>query len=251
MPRRQLRLGQAPGEEIRSNPKSRDDIPAVRQRIRSAEQLRARLFALLDQRALPEVDRTAGPGPGADSGAGGLQQGLGCARDRQQEWANHPDTVRALLGRSDCGDRTRCEPRTVVGNVSLRTSELLAAGGRVAVESGRKAAEKAWRAMARAVCCVRGGNGWAAFAGGQPARRHDAGPGAGDRAEDTLAALRGRAAAAAACRALAGRWTRWSGCCGARRFLARRRLLRSSRNARGGSRKARRARRWSAGRLSP
>ncbi len=57
----------------RENPQSRDAIAAVLPRLQhigSGEQLRARLFALLDQSILPEVDRPGGPRPRADPGAG-------------------------------------------------------------------------------------------------------------------------------------------------------------------------------------
>ena len=61
--RSQFQLGQVPIEEIWINPKSRDDIPAVLkglQHIWCDEELRERLFALLDEHILPEADRTVG-----------------------------------------------------------------------------------------------------------------------------------------------------------------------------------------------
>ena len=60
--RRQLQLGQVSIDKIWIDP-SRDDIPAVLkglQHIWSDEELRARLFALLDEHILPEADRTVG-----------------------------------------------------------------------------------------------------------------------------------------------------------------------------------------------
>ena len=62
--RSQFQLGQVPIEKIWINPKSRDDIPAVLkglQHIWCDEELRERLFALLDEHILPE-------GPTAQSG---------------------------------------------------------------------------------------------------------------------------------------------------------------------------------------
>ena len=137
-----------PIEEIWINPKSRDDIPAVLkglQHIWCDEELRERLFALLDEHILPEADRTVGR-PGMELWQilvlGVLKQGLGCDFDRIHELTNHHDTIRAFLGHSDFGDKTHYEYQTVVDNVSLLTPELLSAVGRLVVESGHKVAKK-------------------------------------------------------------------------------------------------------------
>ena len=146
--RRQFQLGQVPIEKIWINPKSRDDIPAVLkglQYIWSDEKLRARLFALLDEHIVPETDRTVGR-PGMELWQvlvlGVLKQGLGCDFDRLHDLANHHETIRAFLGHSDFGDRTRYEYQRVVDNVSLLTPELLSAVGQLVVESGHKVAKK-------------------------------------------------------------------------------------------------------------
>lgn len=146
--RRQFRLGQVPIDEIRLDPKSRDDTPAVLkglQHLWCDEALRARLFALLDEHVLPEVDRTVGrPGMGLWQilVLGVLKQGLGCDFDRLHDLANHHQTIRSFLGHSDFGDETYYEYQTVVDNVSLLTPELLSAVGRLVVESGHKVAKK-------------------------------------------------------------------------------------------------------------
>ena len=146
--RRQFQLGQIPIDKIWINPKSRDDIPAVLkglQHIWSDEALRARLLALLDEHILPEADRTVGR-PGMDLWQvlvlGVLKQGLGCDFDRLHDLVNHHETIRAFLGHSDFGDKTRYEYQTVVDNVSLLTPELLSAVGQLVVESGHKVAKK-------------------------------------------------------------------------------------------------------------
>ena len=146
--RSQFQLGQVPIDEISINPKSRDDIPAVLkglQHIWCDEELRERLFALLDEHILPEADRTVGR-PGMDLWQvlvlGVLKQGLGCDFDRLHELTNHHDTIREFLGHSDFGDKTHYEYQTVVDNVSLLTPELLSAVGRLVVESGHKVAKK-------------------------------------------------------------------------------------------------------------
>ena len=146
--RRQLQLGQVPIDQIRIDPKSRDDIPAVLkglQHIWSDGELRARLFALLDEHVLPEADRTVGR-PGMELGQilvlGVLKQGLNCDFDRLHDLANQHKTVRAFLGHSDFGDETYYEYQTVHDNVSLLTPELLSAVGQLVVESGHKVAKK-------------------------------------------------------------------------------------------------------------
>ena len=111
--RSQFQLGQVPIEKIWINPKSRDDIPAVLkglQHIWCDEELRERLFALLDEHILPEADRTVGR-PGMDLWQilvlGVLKQGLGCDFDRLHELTNHHETIRAFLGHADWDDKTR------------------------------------------------------------------------------------------------------------------------------------------------
>ena len=139
--RRQFQIGQVPIEKIWINPKSRDDIPAVLkglQYIWSDEKLRARLFALLDEHIVPETDRTVGR-PGMELWQvlvlGVLKQGLGCDFDRLHDLANHHETIRAFLGHSDFGDRTRLrvpegggqrvpvDPRAVVGGGATGSGE--------------------------------------------------------------------------------------------------------------------------------
>ena len=73
---------------------------------------------------------------------GVLKQGLGCDFDRLHDLANHHETIRAFLGHSEFGDRTRYEYQRVVDNVSLLTPELLSAVGQLVVESGHKVAKK-------------------------------------------------------------------------------------------------------------
>ena len=135
-------------EKIWIDPKSRDDIPAVLkglQHIWSDEELRARLFALLDAHVLPETDREVGR-PGMALWRilvlGVLKQGLGCDFDRLHDLANHHETVRAFLGHGDFADKTYYEYQTVLDNVCLLTPELLSEVGRLVVESGHTVAKK-------------------------------------------------------------------------------------------------------------
>ncbi len=84
----QMELGEVRVEDIRINPKSRDDIPALLlglQHLYSDEESRSRLFALLDEHLLVGVDRTVGR-PGMEMWRilvmGVVMQGLGCDYDR-------------------------------------------------------------------------------------------------------------------------------------------------------------------------
>ena len=155
--RSQFQLGQVPIEEIWINPKSRDDIPAVLkglQHIWCDEELRERLFALLDEHILPEADRTVGR-PGMELWQilvlGVLKQGLGCDFDRIHELTNHHDTIRAFLGHSDFGDKTHYEYQTVVDRVVVDARAVVGGGAPGGGERSQGRQKKAWRAIARAV----------------------------------------------------------------------------------------------------
>ena len=133
---RQFEFGQVPVEKIWIDPKSRDDIPAVLkglQHIWSDEELRARLFALLDAH-VPETDREVGR-PGMALWRILVLQGLGCDFDR--DLANHHE-----MGHGDFADKTYYEYQTVLDNVCLLTPELLSEVGRLVVESGHTVAKK-------------------------------------------------------------------------------------------------------------
>ncbi len=145
---RQFRVGQAPIGSIWIDPKSRDDIPAVLkglQHLWCDEELRGRLFDLLEEHVLPGTDRQVGR-PGMELWRilvlGVLKQGLGCDFDRLQELANQHATVRSFLGHAEFGDKSYYEYQTVVDNVCLLTPELLSAVGRLVVESGHTVARK-------------------------------------------------------------------------------------------------------------
>ncbi len=120
---------QVPIGEIWIGPKSRDDIPAVLkglQHLWCDEELRGRLFALLDEQVLPGTDRKVGR-RGMELWRilvlGVLKQGLGCDFDRLQELANQHATVRAFLGHGEFGDKSYYEYQTVVDNVCLLTPD--------------------------------------------------------------------------------------------------------------------------------
>ena len=145
---RQFELGQTPIGEIWIDPKSRDDTPALfrgLQHLYCDEELRARLFELLEEHVSPGTDRQVGR-PGMELWRilvlGVVKQGLRCDFDRLHDLANHHATLRAFLGHGEFGDKTYYEYQTVVDNVRLLTPELLSAVGRLVVESGHAVARK-------------------------------------------------------------------------------------------------------------
>ncbi len=144
----QLKLGTVGIEEIRLNPKSRDDIPAILlglQHLYADVDLRARLFALLEQELCPGVSLDLGR-PGLELWKivvmGVVMQGLGCDFDRLHELINEHRTLRKFLGHATDWDETTYEYQTVVDNVCLLRPELLAAIGQLVVESGHRVAKK-------------------------------------------------------------------------------------------------------------
>ena len=147
--RQQMQFGQVGIERIRFNAKSRDDIPAILiglQHLYADENLRARLFAMLQEEVLPDRDhRTGRPGMALWNilVLAVLKQGLGCDYDRLQELANEHRTVRRMLGH---GDWTESEHeyqlQTLIDNVSLLSPEFLSKVSRLVVESGHEVAGK-------------------------------------------------------------------------------------------------------------
>ena len=65
-----------------------------------------------------------------------LKQGLNCDFDRLQQYANHHDTVRQMLGHGDWEDDTKYPMQTLVDNISLLSAEKLAEISQLVVEHG-------------------------------------------------------------------------------------------------------------------
>ena len=109
---RQFELGGTAVGEIWIDPKSRDDTPALfrgLQHLYCDEELRARLFDLLEEHVSPETDRQVGR-PGMELWRilvlGVVKQGLRRDFDRLHDLANHHATLRAFLGHGEFGDKT-------------------------------------------------------------------------------------------------------------------------------------------------
>ena len=145
-------------EDIELDMKSRDGIPALLPGLRhlySDGAFRTRLFALMEERMLPGVDRKVGR-PGMEMwripvmGVG--RQGPGRDFDRPHGLANRHRTLRRFPGHPDVWDGRRYHHRTLVDNVGLLNPVLPAGVSRLIGGSGHAvAAKKAWRALARAL----------------------------------------------------------------------------------------------------
>ena len=141
----QFGLGQVPIGEIKLDPKSRDDIPAVLRGLQVLyEERRSELWALLEANVCPDSDHRLGR-PGMDLWRilvlGVLKQGLDCDFDRVHELANQHRTVRAMLCHGDF-DAHEYQYQTVADNVALLTPELLREVNRLVVETGHRIAKK-------------------------------------------------------------------------------------------------------------
>ena len=144
----QLELAGTSIEDIRFNMKSRDDIPAILiglQHIYVNPQTRERLFSLLEEKFLPEVNLHTGR-PGMDMWRvvvlGVLKQGLGCDYDRLHHFANNDSLVRRMLGHGGYADEYEYGLQTITDNVSLLSPELLKEISSIVVDSGHAVSKK-------------------------------------------------------------------------------------------------------------
>ena len=146
--KKQMELGELRIEEIRLNPKSRDDIPALLQGLQylyGKDARRREMFELLEKEFRPGVDLGVGR-PGMELWRvlvmGVLKQGLGCDFDRLHELVNEHKTIREFLGHGIVGEEEEYDYQTVVDNVSMLRPELLAKIGQMVVEEGHALARK-------------------------------------------------------------------------------------------------------------
>jgi hypothetical protein len=108
----QFQLGEVAIAQIRIDPRSRDDIPAILkglQLIYTQEETRQKLFELLERSLASNAKKTVGR-PGMELWRifvlATLKQGLNCDFDRLQELANQHQTLREMLGHSDWADKS-------------------------------------------------------------------------------------------------------------------------------------------------
>ena len=140
----QFQLGQVPIEEIEFNLKSRDDIPAVLLGLRTlwcTPPVREKIFKILQQHIRPEVSHHRGR-PGMDLWCifvlGTLKQALGCDYDRLKELVDEHQTLRLMLGFSECMPASSYGLQTIVDNVGLLTEAVLEKINAVVVACGHE-----------------------------------------------------------------------------------------------------------------
>lgn len=152
-----LACGEIDIAQIKIDPRSRDDIPAVLkglQLIYTQTDTREKLFELLAQSLAEKTNLRTGR-PGMELWRifvlATLKQGLGCDWDRLQELAHEHRTLRQMLGHTD-NDPTRYPMQTLIDNVSLLSPQVLVEINQLVVESGHAVVKKKpWRRIARAL----------------------------------------------------------------------------------------------------
>ncbi len=142
----QSEIGALSIEDIRLDPKSRDDIPALRlglQWLYTDQTTRQALFDLLEKDVLPGVDLNNGRPGMALWGIlvmGILKQGLNGDFDRLHELVNKHSDIQAFLGHGAFQTPYKLQP--VIDNVSLLSPEVLAKVSQWVVATGHRVSKK-------------------------------------------------------------------------------------------------------------
>ena len=145
-------LGHVDIATIKFNPRSRDDIPAILkglQHIYVDTSIREKVFTLLET-ALSSDTKTNTGRPGMEIWTifvlATLKLGLGCDFDRLHELANEHSTLRQMLGHSDWLEeptgKFEYQLQTLIDNIVLLKTEVLADVNQIVVESGHKLLKK-------------------------------------------------------------------------------------------------------------
>ena len=144
----QRHFGQVDIAEIKIDPRSRDDIPALLkglQHLYIHDDLRQNVFAILEKTLGEEVNCEVGR-PGMELWKilvlGTLKLGTNCDYDRLQELANQHSTLRQMLGHSDWIDTETYALQTLIDNVSKLTPAILSEINQVVVEAGHELLKK-------------------------------------------------------------------------------------------------------------
>ena len=144
----QLELGAASIEEIKFNPRSRDDIPQILrglQFIYGCPETRDAVFDVLQKQIRIDVDFDNGR-PGMDLWIllvlGTLRLGLNCDYDRLHDLANEHKTIRAMLGHGNWQDEHLYGLQTLRDNVALLTEEMLQEINAIVVKAGHGLVKK-------------------------------------------------------------------------------------------------------------
>ena len=150
----QMQIGEVDISQMKFDPRSRDDIPKILRGLQHLYMdlaLRQELFALLEKRIAPKVNKRNGrPGMPLWSAfvCGTLRLDLNIDYDRLLELVNHHDTIRTVLGHGEF-DKTPYVFQTLKDNVGLLTPELLDEINQLVVDAGhvlvKKKADEALR----------------------------------------------------------------------------------------------------------
>ena len=137
----QMQIGEVDVSKVKFDLKSRDDIPKILRGLQHLYidlPLRTKLFALLEERIAPKVDKRNGR-PGMTLWrifvCGVVRLDLNIDYDRLHELVNQHNTLREMLGHAQF-DEERYHFQTLKDNVSLFTPELLDKINQLVVESG-------------------------------------------------------------------------------------------------------------------
>ena len=144
----QLQFGQSDISQIQFNPKSRDDIPQLLkglQYLYLTPELREAIFAILEQRISPQVDKKNGR-RGMELWKilvmGVLRLNLNWDYDRLHEMVNNHRTIRQMLGHGLVDNEDTYHLQTLKDNVALLTPEILEKVNQVVIEAGHQLVKK-------------------------------------------------------------------------------------------------------------
>lgn len=144
----QLQLGELAIDQIKINPRSRDDIPQLLrglQYLYTDEMLRAEIFEILKALSPSNISTLHGR-PGMNWWKilimGTLRLNLNCDYDRLQELVNEHKTIRQMLGHGFSDDEKNYSLQTLKDNVRLFTPEILDEINQVVVNAGLKLKKK-------------------------------------------------------------------------------------------------------------
>ena len=144
----QLELDATPIEEIKFNPRSRDEIPKILrglQFIYACPTTRQAVFDVLQNHIGTEINFDNGR-PGMDLWVllvlGTLRLGLNCDYDRLHDLANEHKTIRAMLGHGSWQDEYLYGLQTLRDNVVLLTEEMLEEINVIVVKAGHSLVKK-------------------------------------------------------------------------------------------------------------
>jgi len=143
----QMQIGEVDVAQIKFDLKSRDDIPRILrglQQVYMNAPLRKALFALLEKRIAPTVNKGTGR-PGMAMWkilvCGVVRLDLNIDYDRLRELVNEHNTLRAMLGHGQF-DETTYESQTLKDNLRLLTPELLDEMNQLIVNAGHVLVKK-------------------------------------------------------------------------------------------------------------